>query len=359
MDNDFDRYTIGWIAPLPLELTAAEAALEEDYGDIRVDGYIYRGGRIGEHDIVMAVQPRMGTDAASDLAARMRTAFPSLQYFIVVGIGGGVPGYGPPGGRSQIVLGDVIVSVPRGCYGGIIQYDVGAWTENEGLKFGGHTNSPPDQLLNAINALQTKHSMSPGTKIPSFLRDMRLKIHLNERSRFQDQGSVHDRLFHADYAHPTASINEDCQICCDPNRSQLRQQRGEGVNRALDSPKIHYGLIASSNQLQISAAKRDRLHEELGVICFEMEGAGVIRKHPCLVIRGICDYSDSHKSKKWQPYAAATAAAYAKELLETLPSSGSTRGRLHARRSQSHDLVVQERTKDQKGAGFCSLSILR
>ena len=46
-----------------------------------------------------------------------------------------------------------------------------------------------------------------------------------------------------------------------------------------------------------------------------MEAAGLMDNFPCLVIRGICDYSDAHKNKKWQPYAAATAAAYAKELL--------------------------------------------
>lgn len=40
---------------------------------------------------------------------------------------------------------------------------------------------------------------------------------------------------------------------------------------------------------------------------------------PCLVIRGICDYADSHKNDRWQPYAAATAAAYAKELLLVMP----------------------------------------
>lgn len=34
---------------------------------------------------------------------------------------------------------------------------------------------------------------------------------------------------------------------------------------------------------------------------------------------GICDYADSHKNKKWQPYAAATAAAYAKEFLSVIP----------------------------------------
>ncbi|CAI0655321.1 unnamed protein product, partial [Colletotrichum noveboracense] len=45
-----------------------------------------------------------------------------------------------------------------------------------------------------------------------------------------------------------------------------------------------------------------------------MEAAG-LQDFPCLVIRGICDYSDSHKNKMWQEYAAATAAAFAKELL--------------------------------------------
>jgi hypothetical protein len=41
---------------------------------------------------------------------------------------------------------------------------------------------------------------------------------------------------------------------------------------------------------------------------------------PCLVIRGVCDYADSHKNKQWQAYAAGTAAAYAKELLSVIPA---------------------------------------
>ena len=52
-----------------------------------------------------------------------------------------------------------------------------------------------------------------------------------------------------------------------------------------------------------------------------MEAAGLMDHFPCLVIRGICDYSDSHKNKRWQPYAAAVAAAYAKELLSLIPVS--------------------------------------
>jgi nucleoside phosphorylase len=49
-----------------------------------------------------------------------------------------------------------------------------------------------------------------------------------------------------------------------------------------------------------------------------MEAAGLMNNFPCAVIRGICDYADSHKNKLWQPYAAATAAAYAKYLLSQI-----------------------------------------
>jgi nucleoside phosphorylase len=64
---------------------------------------------------------------------------------------------------------------------------------------------------------------------------------------------------------------------------------------------------------------REKLRRERGILCFEMEAAGLMDNFPCLVIRGICDYSDTHKNKNWQPYAAATAAAYAKELLGVIP----------------------------------------
>ena len=68
------------------------------------------------------------------------------------------------------------------------------------------------------------------------------------------------------------------------------------------------------------AVTRDNISRQLeDVLCFEMEAAGLMDQFPCLVVRGICDYADSHKSKRWQAYAAATAAAYAKELLGVIP----------------------------------------
>ena len=53
-----------------------------------------------------------------------------------------------------------------------------------------------------------------------------------------------------------------------------------------------------------------------------MEAAGLMNDFPCLVIWGICDYADSHKNKRWQNYAVATAAVYAKELLRATPVHG-------------------------------------
>jgi len=85
---------------------------------------------------------------------------------------------------------------------------------------------------------------------------------------------------------------------------------------------VHFGTIASGNQVMRDAATRDRVSSELGgVLCFEMEAAGLMNSFPCLVIRGICDYADSHKNKKWQAYAAGTAAACAKEVLSVIPAA--------------------------------------
>ncbi|KAL2138812.1 hypothetical protein VTI28DRAFT_6195 [Corynascus sepedonium] len=64
-----------------------------------------------------------------------------------------------------------------------------------------------------------------------------------------------------------------------------------------------------------SGEDRDNIARQEGLIAFEMEGAGVWDSFPCVMIKGACDYADSHKSKAWQRYAAATAAACTKAFL--------------------------------------------
>lgn len=93
-------------------------------------------------------------------------------------------------------------------------------------------------------------------------------------------------------------------------------------DRCSDEPEIHYGVIASGNQLVKDATVRDQIARDCGdeCICLDMEAAGLMNSFPCLVIRGVCDYAESHKNDPWQKYAAVTAAAYAKEFLKIIPS---------------------------------------
>jgi nucleoside phosphorylase len=83
-------------------------------------------------------------------------------------------------------------------------------------------------------------------------------------------------------------------------------------------------LVASRNMVMKSSEDQDQIAAREDVTAFEMEGAGAWDNFPCLIIKGVCDYADSHKSKKWQNYAAATAAACMKAFLENWAISNSS-----------------------------------
>lgn len=98
----------------------------------------------------------------------------------------------------------------------------------------------------------------------------------------------------------------------------LRPERAKNQGNSA----IHHGMIASGSWVIKDALVRDKLASEKDVLCFEMEAAGLMNYFPCLVIRGICDYSDSHNNQEWRGYAAMAAAAYTKDLLYQIPSNG-------------------------------------
>lgn len=324
-----EQFTIGWISPLPLEKEAARLILDEEYpqDSLQHQNAFYLGGRIGKHEVVIGVQRRMGLEGAAILAEKMRAGFPNIKYFLLVGIAGGVPRYGSSGAASSIVLGDVVVSAPRGNHGGVVQYDRGAWQGQGRLQFRGHTNGVPGDLMAAVNNFRAQGRSKSTADVSEALKHMRRKLDSDRQRQYDDPGPIRDRLFEDGYEHQGTAA-DDCRDCCDADYTISRSQR-DGATRLLDQPAIHFGNIASSNQLQISAIERNRVQEEHDVLCFEMEAAGVMHEFPCVVVRGICDYADSHKNKGWQDYAAATAAACAKALLGNLPAveiGGSRRG---------------------------------
>lgn len=312
-------YTVGWIAALPIEHAAAVAMLDEehdiphDFTKPPKDPNSYAWGRIGVHNIVVAVLPAgmFGQSAATATATHMISSFPQIRIGLMVGIGGGIP---RPDDDIDIRLGDVIVSEPSGTSGGVAQYDAGKATKGGIFKLRGVLNAPPIALLNAVAHLKSLHERKD-PQISEILQNMLAKNGTmanpkQNRPSYAYQGKEHDRLFKPTYDHQGG---KSCKAC-DREEEIKRDER-----QHLD-PVIHYGLIASGNAVVKDTSARDEILQRLGdeCLCIETEAAGLMNNFPCLVIRGVCDYADSHKNDRWQRYAAATAAAYAKELLGML-----------------------------------------
>ena len=305
-----DDYTAGWISALPLEMAAAKAMLDEIHADLKKlpnDNNTYTLGRIGEHNIVIACLPSgvYGTTSAATVAGQMLSSFGSIHFWLMVGIGGGVPSK-----RADIRLGDIVVSIPTPKFEGVVQYDYGKTVREGWFERTGTLNKPPPSLLTAVAKLQADHELM-SSRIPTFLSEM-LSKQPDMAAKYAYRGRQQDLLFETEYDH--VEYKDACEGC-DKKKLVARSPRDE------NNPIVHYGLIASGNQVMKHGCTRDRLARELGILCFEMEAAGLMDNFPCLVIRGICDYADSHKNKQWQRYAAATAAAYAKELLSVIPAT--------------------------------------
>ena len=298
-------YTVGWISALPLELEAGAALLDERHPDLERrphDSNSYVLGRIGKYNVVMACLPDgdIGTNSAAFVAAQMMGSFPFIRIRLMVGIGGGVPE------PNDVRLGDVVVSVPNSKNRGVVQHDFGKIETGGNLRHTRVLNGPPPLLLGALSRLRISRSLQD--ELASYLS------RINEvDSKFAYPGAKYDQLFEASYAHETPGAS--CEQC---DTMKLVKERSGG-DRNSTSPVIHYGVIASGNQVILDASTRDRLAKEHNALCFDMEAAGLMNNFPCLIIRGISDYSDSHRNNRWKDYAGATAAAYAKAFLNSIP----------------------------------------
>ncbi|EHK20397.1 uncharacterized protein TRIVIDRAFT_154698 [Trichoderma virens Gv29-8] len=310
--SDPNNYTIGWISALEIEYAAAQEFLDEEHGAPRCvhknDENHYSLGRIRNHNVVIAVLPRGGNGiAAAAMAAKdMMHSFPNVRVCLMVGVGGGAPSK-----RHDIRPGDVVVSVPTfsekgGNQGGVVQYDYAKTIQEKLFRSTKYLNSPPRALLTAVNGLSTKH-MRKGNEIDAAIKK---KLEANQRlqKNYGRPDGDSDKLYSSD---PAQTMDTIFGATC------IRWEAASSVwpRRDDDNPTIHYGTIALANRLMKDAILRDKLAAENDVLCFEMEAAGLMNYFPCLVIRGICDYSDLHKNAEWQGYAVMTAAAYAKDLL--------------------------------------------
>ncbi|KAE8396150.1 hypothetical protein BDV23DRAFT_168407 [Aspergillus alliaceus] len=269
-----DDYTIAWICALPLEAAAARAMLDEAHTppQLSTDSNAYEFGELSGHYIVIAYLP-----------AGVYGKVSAAAFGLMVGIGGGVPGK-----NNDIRLGDVI-------------YDYGKVVQGGQFELMGTSNKPPLTLLTRLSQLEAKQITGSGedTLLKTVSEVLEQNPNMKGRVSLPDQHT--DFLFY------------NCEKC---DKEQL-------VKRPMRDTRV-----------MKDSGTRDCLAQQYGILCFEMEAAGLMDELPTLVIRGICDYCDSHKQKQWQGYAALTAAAYTKLLLSIMPGCHTDSGLLKGKHVQ-------------------------
>ncbi|KAJ9480589.1 hypothetical protein VN97_g12962, partial [Penicillium thymicola] len=305
-----ETFQIGWICALPIEAAAAMEMLDEVFGPLdsqdMSDTNTYTLGRTGQHSVVIACLPagQYGNTSATTVANNMlRTFSKSLRVGFMVGVGGGIPST-----THDIRLGDVVISCPEGTLGGVVQYDMGKVGSGGEFHRTGSLSSPPRSLLTAVSSIRAAE-LRDDPRFSEYLSSATERT-TRTRKNFGRPNAEQDRLFKPDHDHPSTAYS------CDDCPAEWEETRSE---RESSDPQPHYGIIASGNSVIKHAWTREQLRLETGALCFEMEAAGLMLDFPCIVIRGICDYADSHKNKQWQGYAALAAASYAKELLGYIP----------------------------------------
>ncbi|KAH8703639.1 hypothetical protein BGW36DRAFT_89419 [Talaromyces proteolyticus] len=329
-----DEIDVAIICALPLEVDAVDALFDECYDNLEetdeneLRNYnISTVGRIGRHYVALVQLPGIGKSSAAGVTSTLLLNFTAIRLVLLVGICGGVPF---PSKGTEMLLGDIVIG------DSVVEYDFGRRYPAGFERKGGEKCNNDRNLKSFIANLKTK-------KIRNKLQDD-ISSHLSYlhsvESDWAYPGSSQDILFEASYKHSHRKAGGDilspCTLCDSDEQSSVCQDAsvadcdqlgcdGELVQRNRlkergTAPFIHFGKIASADTVMKSGEDRDRLAHDEGIIALEMEAAAVwdnLDGIPCLVVKGVSDYADSHKSKQWQNYAAATAASCAKALLES------------------------------------------
>ncbi|KAF2194147.1 purine and uridine phosphorylase [Zopfia rhizophila CBS 207.26] len=302
---DPELYTVAWLAPLEIEAQAALHMLDNRHKGRftmgRGDDYVFRAGDMCGHNVIIATLPasqEYGTGSAAALASQVKKFFPSLWFGLLVGVAAGVPNLSrcPP---LDIRLGDVLVGLPTGESAGLIAYDLGKETGNDGfqlLHFGHVLANTETVVRSAIGSIKLEAPNDAKVFLP-FYEAIKGKEHSS--GTFSDPGQEQDKLY---------------QIDDNGTEHMVDRERRPDSRRT----RAWYGPIGSGDKLMKNARKRNELRDKYNVIGLEMEAAGTMNRIPVGVIRGVCDYGGEHKNKEWQPYAAAMAAAYAKAILHEI-----------------------------------------
>ncbi|KAL4744103.1 hypothetical protein BDV11DRAFT_165792 [Aspergillus similis] len=329
----YTEFSVAIFCALPLEADAVRELLDEvwreedsNFGKSIGDDNTYTLGRMSRHNVILVHMPGLGKSAASQAASSLRSSYPEVRLALVVGICGGVP---TGDGNEELILGDVVIS------DGIVQYDFGrqfpnGFSSKTGVEAVGRPSSRIRSILAKLKGWRSRQHIE--MKLEQYLGILQEAFGA-ERAGYP--GVDKDELYHSDYRH-RHQLTGTCMSCggtdtvCEEAKEETCQQLGCEKDKLLPrkrlqqaselrqapNPKVHFGLVGSGDTVMKSGQHRNQVAAKHRIIAFEMEAAGVWDSLPCLVIKGVCDYADSHKNKYWQNYAAAAAAACTKAILD-------------------------------------------
>ncbi|KAE8381554.1 nucleoside phosphorylase domain-containing protein [Aspergillus bertholletiae] len=276
---------------LPLIAAASHVAMIDTYLNTdESDGEDFR--EIPPEDITIAIFCTLSHEAVvvkysldEELRCRPMAIVPNIRLALMVGVGADIPNLP----SRDIRLGDITVSVPQDNHPGVVQYDFGKY-ERDGFVLKEPFNKPLSILISADGPV--RKILRRITKKPRFKRP-----------------DTSDNLFKEDFHH----INKgaDCAGCLASSAANLVPRD----TREQKHPVVHRGLILSGSSVVNNPQNRHCLRRDYtNAICFETGAAGIMDEIPCLVVRGISNYADTHQQDEWHYYAAAAAASYCKAL---------------------------------------------
>ncbi|KID73904.1 hypothetical protein MBR_06628, partial [Metarhizium brunneum ARSEF 3297] len=328
MNYTHEDYTVALICASPADWVASKLMLDEEHPSLPADFQCrYTLGRIGPHNVAIAFLTG-GTTSPWEVDYLLYH-FRNIRFGLMVGIGGGAPATPSDDPNKDIRLGDVVVSHSEGNHGGVLRYNTGEIPQRCFFY------KPPAILTTAVSELRSRNE-AVRNAISQHISNM-VKSRPTMMEVFQYPGHEHDQLFEANYEHKWGGIG--CKMC-DKERLVHRKLRDT------EHPVIHYGVIGSVREDMRHSATREKLRQEHGILCFETVADGLMLNFPCLFIRGICDYFNTHKNEDWKEYAAVTAAAYAKELLQTIPANQVVRAKKALRIMEQTSAEVGSINKD-------------
>ncbi|KAI0550304.1 nucleoside phosphorylase domain-containing protein [Xylaria curta] len=294
--------TVAIFCALSYESVAVKYSLDDEFEcrprTIGPTKYVYSFGLIKEHKVVIARPHQMGIVKAAQCAATVCQQFPNVRFALMIGIGAGIPSIT----KCDIRLGDIAVSIPKDGHPGVLQYDFGKYEQGDRFVLKGSLDKPPPILIAADGSLEEDELMNRSR----FRRILRNIIKKSGYARPESGDVLYDQTFQH------VNIGGDCSGCEVSSEKKVVNRAGRDKSR---QPMVHRGLILSGGGVIKNPEDRDRLRRGHDAICFEMEAGGIMDEIPCLVVRGICDYADTHKQDGWHYYAAAAAAAYSKAIL--------------------------------------------